>query len=71
MWMDGRVSVPPVDLNSRAIHYATRRSYATRCHRSDGGDEHQNAGFEGVSGWDPFVSPTWRACPGAPYLGWI
>ena len=75
MWMDGRVSVPPIDLNNRTMHYAVRRSCATRRHRSDGGDELQIAGFEGVPGWDPFVSPTWRVCPdafiSAPYLGWI
>ena len=61
-------SVQSVDLNSRAMHYAARWSCATRRHRFDGGDEFQTVRCEGVSGWNPYVSPTWRACPDAPHI---
>jgi hypothetical protein len=63
-----RVAASPVHLNSRAVDYAARRNNDTWRDRSGGGDDLWTGGLAGVSGWAPFVSPTWRACPGASGL---
>lgn len=57
----GRVSLLAFVLNSRARHYAARRSSATRRHQSDEGDELRTAGFPDNSAWDSDISPTNQA----------